>query len=65
MRLMQSAVRTEAPTRAERTLDEHERIIVALASRDRSRCASEMVHHRYSQEAGLPIELPGAEVDIS
>ena len=49
----------------ERTLDEHERIIVALASRDRSRCASEMVHHRYSQEAGLPIELPGAEVDIS
>ncbi len=48
-----------------KTLMEHDRIIAALASRDRVRCVSEMEHHRYSAEDGLPIELPGVEDDLS
>jgi len=47
----------------ESTLIEHDRLIVALAARDRSRCVAELVRHRYSQESGLPIELPGAGTD--
>ena len=49
----------------ERTLVEHDRLIVALAARDRSRCVSEMVHHRYSQESGVPTELSGAGADAA
>jgi DNA-binding GntR family transcriptional regulator len=47
----------------EQTLLEHERLIAALAARDRNRCAAELEHHRYSKEAGLPIEVPGAGPD--
>lgn len=47
-----------------KTLVEHERIIAALAARDRALCVAEMEHHRYSAEDGLPIELPGVEDDL-
>lgn len=55
----------DRPTDRETTLVEHDRLLVALAARDRSRCVEEMVHHRYSMESGLPIELPGAGADAS
>lgn len=47
-----------------KTIVEHDRLIAALAARDRARCAAEMEHHRYSAEDGLPIELPGVEDDL-
>ncbi len=48
----------------ERTLQEHDRLIDALAARDRARCIKELELHRYSAESGLPLELPGAVPDI-
>ena len=47
-----------------KTLLEHDRLISALAARDRARCAAELEHHRYSAEDGLPIELPGVGDDL-
>lgn len=47
-----------------RTLDEHARLLDALAARDRARCIWEMEQHRYSAEFGVPIELPGAVPDL-
>ena len=47
----------------EQTLVEHDRLIEAISSRDRTKCVGEMELHRYSSEAGLPIELPGAVPD--
>lgn len=41
------------------TLAEHERLISAIAANDRQKCVAELEQHRYSSEAGLPIELPG------
>jgi DNA-binding GntR family transcriptional regulator len=46
------------------TLVEHDRLIAALVARDRTRCAAELEHHRYSAESGLPIELPGVVVEM-
>jgi DNA-binding GntR family transcriptional regulator len=43
---------------------EHDRLISALAARDRARCTAELEHHRYSAEDGLPIELPGVGDDL-
>lgn len=48
----------------EKTLQEHDRLIDAMASRDRSRCVSELERHRYSAEFGLPIELPGVDAEV-
>ena len=47
------------------TLVEHDRLIAALAARDRQRCANELEHHRYSSDYGLPMELPGVVPDMS
>jgi hypothetical protein len=47
-----------------RTLDEHARLLDALAAHDRARCIGEMERHRYSAEFGVPIELPGAGPDL-
>ena len=47
-----------------RTLDEHARLLDALAAHDRARCIGEMEKHRYSAEFGVPIELPGAGPDL-
>ena len=49
----------------ERTLEEHERLIDSIAARDRRQCATEMERHRYSAEAGMPIELPGLVPDAA
>jgi DNA-binding GntR family transcriptional regulator len=46
------------------TILEHDRLISALATRDRARCAAELEHHRYSAKDGLPIELPGIGDDL-
>ena len=46
------------------TILEHDRLISALATRDRARCAAELEHHRYSAKDGLPIELPGVGDDL-
>jgi DNA-binding GntR family transcriptional regulator len=48
----------------QKTLLEHDRLIEARAARDRARCAAEMELHRYSPEAGMPIERPGAVPDM-
>ena len=42
---------------------EHERLIQALAEQDRAGCVAQMEQHRYSPEAGMPIELPGVVVE--
>ena len=42
---------------------EHERLIQALAEQDRVACVAQMEQHRYSPEAGLPIELPGVVIE--
>jgi DNA-binding GntR family transcriptional regulator len=42
-----------------RTVQEHERIIAALRSRDTDGCLAEMEAHRLSTSSGLPPELPG------
>jgi DNA-binding GntR family transcriptional regulator len=47
-----------------RTLQEHERLLDALAAQDRARCVIEMERHRYSTEAGVPLERPGALSDL-
>ena len=46
------------------TILEHDRLISALATRDRARCAAELEHHRYSAKDGLPIDLPGVGDDL-
>ncbi len=43
----------------ERTLVEHDRLIDALAERDRPRCIIELERHRYNVGASLPVPLPG------
>lgn len=45
----------------ERTVDEHDRLIEALAARDRKRCVQELEHHRYSFDPGLPRKLAGSD----
>ena len=45
------------------TLMEHERLIQALAAQDRTACVAQMEKHRYSPEAGMPIELPGVLIE--
>ena len=42
---------------------EHERLIQALAEQNRAGCVAQMEQHRYSPEAGMPIELPGVVVE--
>lgn len=55
----------ERPDDRARTLDEHDRLLAALAARNRLLCCSEMEHHRYSAEYGLPIERPGVLADMA
>jgi DNA-binding GntR family transcriptional regulator len=52
-------------TQAQRlqTWMEHERLIQALTEQDRTACVAQMEQHRYSPEAGLPIELPGVVIE--
>jgi DNA-binding GntR family transcriptional regulator len=54
-------------TQAQRqqTLIEHEQLIQALAEQDRAACVAQMEQHRYSPEAGMPIELPGVVIETS
>jgi len=47
----------------QQTWKEHERLIQALAEQDRASCVAQMEQHRYSPEAGMPIELPGVAVE--
>ena len=47
----------------QQTLMEHAQLIQALADQDRAACVAQMEQHRYSPEAGMPIELPGVVVE--
>ena len=47
------------------TLIEHEQLIQALTAQDRAACVAQMEQHRYSPEAGLPLELPGVVIETS
>jgi DNA-binding GntR family transcriptional regulator len=45
------------------TLMEHASLIEALAEQDRAACVAQMEQHRYSPEAGMPLELPGVVIE--
>jgi DNA-binding GntR family transcriptional regulator len=45
------------------TLMEHDQLIQALTEQDRAACVAQMEQHRYSPEAGMPLELPGVVIE--
>ena len=45
------------------TLMEHDQLIQALTEQDRASCVAQMEQHRYSPEAGMPLELPGVVIE--
>ena len=45
------------------TLMEHDQLILALTEQDRASCVAQMEQHRYSPEAGMPLELPGVVIE--
>ena len=45
------------------TLTEHDQLIQALTEQDRAACVAQMEQHRYSPEAGMPLELPGVVIE--
>ena len=45
------------------TLTEHDQLILALTEQDRASCVAQMEQHRYSPEAGMPLELPGVVIE--
>ena len=45
------------------TLTEHDQLIQALTEQDRASCVAQMEQHRYSPEAGMPLELPGVVIE--
>jgi DNA-binding GntR family transcriptional regulator len=45
------------------TLMEHDQLIQALTEQDRASSVAQMEQHRYSPEAGMPLELPGVVIE--
>ena len=57
----QIAMRISSPEAAERTVVEHEAILVALARHDRAGCRTAMDHHRNSS---VPVRSPRLEISL-
>jgi DNA-binding GntR family transcriptional regulator len=65
--MIEPAMWDKFDTHAQRqqTLEEHDQLILALAHQDRAACVAQMEQHRYSPEAGMPLELPGVVIESS